>query len=355
MPAAAAATVAERIRTDALALGFDAVAMGPVDTARDGERLRRWLDEGMAGTMDWMRRNPDRRADASRTLQGARSVVAVALRHDPGRTPGAEPAPAEGPPRGFIARYARGRDYHRVLAVKLRRLRDAVVRAGGPGTRAYWSLDYGPLMDRALARNAGLGFFGKSTSLIRPGLGSYFVLGEVVTDLDLPADAPRAGSCGTCARCIEACPTRAILGPHVLDARRCISYLTIEHRGTIPEDLRPALGTMVFGCDICQEVCPWNRFARPASEADLRPRALAVDPDLIRMAAMTEAEWKAAFRGMAVLRAGWSGFRRNLALALGNAGDPVGLPALRGLASCGDPLVEEHARWSISRMDCGNK
>ena len=344
-------TAAERIRAAARDLGFDEVALGPIDVGADAERLRAWLREGMAGTMEWMERSADRRSDPRRVLEGARSVVAVALVHDPGRTPGPEPRSAAGTPRGFFARYARGRDYHRVMETKLRRLRDAVIEAGGPGTRAWWSLDHGPLMDRALARNAGLGFFGKSTSLIRPGLGSYFVLGEVVTDLALPADAPRAGSCGSCERCIADCPTRAIVAPYRVDARLCISYLTIENRGPIPEDLRPLVGTMVFGCDVCQEVCPWNRFARPASDADLRPREVAVDPDLIRLASMGEEEWRAAFRGMAVLRTGWSGFRRNVAVALGNAGERAAIPALRALAACGDPLVEEHAWWAISRLD----
>ncbi len=342
--------IAERIRAEALALGFDAVGMGPIDVEADGERLRRWVAEGCAGEMGYLVRSVGRRADPAAVVPGVRSVVAVALSHDPGRTPGREPA-AAGPPRGFIARYARGRDYHRVLEGRLRVLADAIRRAGGPGTLARWTVDHGPFLDRALARSAGLGFFGKSTSLIRPGLGSYFVLGLVVTSLDLPADRPRAGSCGGCTACIEACPTGAITGPFRVDARRCISYLTIELRGPIPEELRPAIGTMVFGCDVCQEVCPWNRFARPASVADLRPRGLAVDPDLGRLAALSETAWEEEFRGSAVRRAGYRGFRRNVAVALGNTRDPAALPALRALAACGDPLVEEHARWGIKTID----
>jgi epoxyqueuosine reductase len=263
------------------------------------------------------------------------------------------PGVPEDPSRGVIARYARGRDYHRVLETKLKRLRDAVVRAGGPGTRALWAVDHTPVMDRALARGAGLGFTGKNTMLIGPRTGSYFALGEVLTTLDLPRDPPSGGSCGTCVRCIDACPTGAITGPYRVDARLCISYLTIELRGPIPEALRPAVGTMVFGCDLCQEVCPWNRFARPASSADLRP--LAPAPDLLALAAMTEGGWRAAFSGSAVLRAGWSGFRRNVAVALGNCGDPAALPALRALATCGNALVEEHARWGIRRYDESNK
>jgi epoxyqueuosine reductase len=207
-----------------------------------------------------------------------------------------------------------------------------------------------PVLDRALARGAGLGFFGKNTMLIRPGTGSWIVLGAVLTNLDLPPDAPPAGSCGTCRNCLDACPTGAFPAPFVLDAGRCVSYLTIENRGPIPEALRPGVGTMVFGCDLCQEVCPWNRFARPASAADLRPRSLGTDPDLLALAALDEAGWRAAYAGSAVLRTGWAGFRRNVAVALGNAGDPAGLPALRALAACGEPLVEEHARWGIERL-----
>lgn len=298
-----------------------------------------------------MTRDPEKRADPRLFLPGARSVVAVALRHDPGEAPGREPG--DGTPRAFIARYARGRDYHRVLETKLKRLRDAVVRAGGPGTRGLWAVDHTPVLDRALARGAGLGFTGKNTMLIAPRSGSYFLLGEVLTTLDLPRDPPSAGSCGTCERCIDACPTGAITGPFRLDARLCISYLTIELEGPIPEPLRPAVGTMVFGCDLCQEACPWNRFARPASSSDLRPSAPA--PDLVALAGMDEEGWRAAFAGSAVLRAGWTGFRRNVAVALGNCGDRSALPALRALAACGDPLVEEHARWSIRRFDEADK
>jgi epoxyqueuosine reductase len=364
-----APSVADRIRASARKIGFDAVGFGPAAAGPDGGRLLGWLREGLAGEMGYMARDPEIRADPRQFLPGARSVVAVALRHDPGRATAAAPpaaAPqgraAQGQPdnplgalRGSIARYARGRDYHRVLESRLKRLRDAVIRAGGPGTEALWAMDHTPVLDRALARAAGIGFFGKNTMLIRPGTGSYFVLGEVLTNLALPPDRPAEGSCGDCVRCLDACPTKAIVAPFRVDARLCISYLTIELRGPIPEALRPAVGTMVFGCDVCQEVCPWNRFARPASAADLRPREVAVEPDLLRLAAMTEGEWRAAFAGSAVLRAGFPGFRRNVAVALGNSGDRAALPGLRALASCGDPLVEEHARWGIHRLDGSNK
>jgi epoxyqueuosine reductase len=325
--------------------------------AEDGPRLLRWVEEGRAGAMEYMVTSAARRAHPERVLEGVRSVVAVAMSHDPGRSPGIEPplSDAADRPRGFIARFARGRDYHRVLATRLRRLKDAVLRLGGPGTEAWWSVDHGPVMDRVLARNAGLGFQGKSTSFIRPGLGSYFVLGEVLTNLDLPGEAPAAGSCGTCTRCLDVCPTKAFLGPYDLDPRRCISYLTIEQRGPIPVELRAAIGTMIFGCDLCQEVCPWNRFAAPAAVPDLRSRDDNDAPDLVALAAMDEAAWKERFRGSAVLRAGWSGFRRNLAVALGNSGRRDARPSLEALARCGDELVEEHARWGICRLDDTNR
>lgn len=350
------ASPAAAIRAEALALGFDAVGLGPASVGEDGRRLLRWVGEGMAGEMGYMADTAATRADPGAAFAGARGVVAVALSHDPGRTPGAEPPPpGEGGPRGFIARYARGRDYHRVMETRLRKLKAAVIRAGGPGTRAWWAVDHTPVMDRALARGAGLGFFGKNTMLLRPGLGSYFVLGEVLTTLEFPPDAPRAGSCGTCTACLDACPTGAFTGPFTLDARRCISYLTIEAKGAIPEEFRRAMGTMVFGCDICQEVCPWNRFARPASAADLRPRSVALDPDLLRLAAMDEGEWREAFRASSVLRAGFRGFRRNVAVALGNAGDRRALPLLRAWASGGDPMLAEHAGWAIGRIDEDNR
>jgi epoxyqueuosine reductase len=340
-----------RIRESARRIGFDAVALGTIRPGEEPRRLLDWLRDGLGADLDYMAEAPEDRADPRRRFPWARGVVAVALRHDPGRRPGTEaPAEAEGP-RGFVARYARGDDYHGVLEGRLKRLRDAVVRAGGPGTRAWWATDHAPVLDRALARDAGLGFFGKNTMLIRPGAGSYLLLGEVLTSLELRSDRAPAGSCGTCTRCLDICPTRAFPAPFRLDAGRCISYLTIENRGPIPEGLRRGVGTMVFGCDLCQEVCPWNRFARSASARDLRPRALAADPDLIALAGMGEAEWRAAFRGSAVLRAGWTGWRRNLAVALGNSGDRAALPALRALASCGDALVEEHARWGIESLD----
>lgn len=348
------ATPAERIRAKARALGFAAVGFGPAEHPGDGTRLRRWLDAGHAGSMAYMEETAASRASPDRRFPGVRSVVAVALAHDPGRRDGPPPPSSPGL-RGVIARYARGRDYHPVMEGRLKRLRDAVVRAGGPGTRAWWAVDHVPVMDRALARNAGLGFFGKNTMLLSPRLGSWLLLGEVLTTLDLPPDPAPAGSCGTCTRCLDACPTAAFPAPFVLDARRCVSYLTIENRGPIPEDLRPGVGTMVFGCDLCQEVCPWNRFARKASDADLRPRALTLDPDLLALAALTEVAWREAFRGSAVLRAGFPGFRRNLAVALGNTRDPRALPALRDLAASGDPLVEEHARWGISVIDTSYK
>ena len=343
-------TPSDRIRASARKIGFDAIALGPLGEGDDARRLLEWLRDGLGADLEYMAEEPERRADPRLRFPWARSVVAVALRHDPGQAT----EPARSGPSAFVARYARGADYHGVLERRLKRLRDAVVRAGGPGTRAWWAVDHAPLLDRALARDAGLGFVGKNTMLIRPRAGSYLLLGEVLTSLDLPAGPAPAGSCGTCTRCLDVCPTRAFPAPFRLDAGRCISYLTIENRGPIPEDLRRGVGTMVFGCDLCQEVCPWNRFARPASAKDLRPRALAADPDLVALAAMDEPAWRAAFSGSAVLRAGWSGWRRNLAVALGNSGERAALPALRGLAACGDPLVEEHARWGIRTLDTTN-
>ncbi|MHC4822270.1 MAG: tRNA epoxyqueuosine(34) reductase QueG [Planctomycetota bacterium] len=339
----------ERIRAAALDLGFDVVETGAVELEEDARRLRQWVDDGCAGEMGYMTANLDRRADPAGGYPGVRGVVAVAMFHDPGEKEEATPGP--GSSKGFFARYARGRDYHRVMEPRLKRLRRAVIDIGGKGTEAWWAVDHAPVMDRALARSAGLGFVGKSTSLIRPGAGSYFLLGEVLTTLALPSGAPRAGSCGTCEACIDVCPTDAITAPYRVDARRCISYLTIELKGPIPEELRPAIGTMVFGCDLCQEVCPWNRFARPASDEDLRPREVAVDPDLVTLADMTREEWDGAFRGPAVRRAGYEGFLRNVAVALGNSGHPGAREALLRLESRGLPLVGEHARWAIDRID----
>jgi epoxyqueuosine reductase len=306
--------------------------------------------------MAWMARDPERRGDPRRTLPAARTIISVGIGYYQGGWPDAEAA-SEGSPsadrdalRGKIARYAWGRDYHKRVRKRLIRLARAI---GGilPDARFVAYVDTGPCLDRAWAERAGIGWIGKNTNVIVKGSGSWLFLGELLTDLDLAPDAPAQNHCGTCARCIAACPTGAIVGPYEVDARRCISYLTIEHRGSIPLDLRPGIGTRIFGCDDCQEVCPWNRFAIPSAEPDFAPRPDQQTPALLPLLELDAAAFLSRYQGTAIRRAGRSRFVRNVAVALGNLADPRAVPALgRALLHDEDPLVRGHAAWALGRI-----
>ena len=251
---------------------------------------------------------------------------------------------------GLIARYARYADYHDVLGERLKQLTDFVNELGGEGTRSLWYVDTGPLLERDLAQRAGLGFIGKHTNLISRRLGNWVFLAEIITTLELEPDAPEKNRCGSCARCIAACPTAAITAPFQLDARRCISYLTIELKGSIPLDLRPAIGNRIFGCDDCLEACPWNRFAREGQLMKSHARPELAEPDLLELLSLDEASFKDRFAGTPILRTRRRGLLRNVCVALGNIGDAQALPPLRKAAEDTEPLVCEHARWAIGQI-----
>jgi epoxyqueuosine reductase len=254
-----------------------------------------------------------------------------------------------GPASGEIARYARFSDYHEVLGGRLKELA-AFVNALGGGTRSLWYVDTGPLLERDLAQRAGLGFIGKHTNLISRKLGNWIFLAEIITTLELEADAPEKNRCGSCVRCIEACPTAAITAPFQLDARRCISYLTIELKGSIPEELRPLIGRRIYGCDDCLAVCPWNRFARQGAMMRPHYRPDLAAPDLIELLSLDQAAFERRFAGTPIRRAKRRGLLRNVCVALGNIGDESALPALERAAADAEPLVAEHARWAIGRI-----
>jgi epoxyqueuosine reductase len=252
--------------------------------------------------------------------------------------------------RGWIARYAWGDDYHDVVKARLEDLRARLAADLGPlESRVY--VDTGPVVERAYAAAAGLGAWGKNTCLLHPEHGSWFFLGEVITNLEMEPDAPRADLCGSCTACLEACPTGALVAPYALDATRCISYLTIELKGAIPEEQRPGLGRHVFGCDICQDVCPWNRRRRERGEAGFEPREGLLAPDLDALAVLDEAGFRETFRGSPVKRAKRRGLLRNVCVAIGNSGDAARRPVLERLAADADPLVREHAAWALGRLD----
>ena len=295
----AAATLTESVKALALELGFDLVATGPADPPEHGAALRRWVEAGHAATMGYLERRLEERLDPRRVLPGARSVLCVALNYYQG-----EPADASWRP---VARYAWGRDYHDVIAPRLERLAAHLAEAGGARSRGY--VDTGPVLERDLAARAGLGWVGKNTMLLHPRLGSWFFLGVLLTTAELARDAPLADRCGSCRACLDACPTGAFVAPYVLDARRCISYLTIEHRGDIDPDLQPAMAGWQFGCDICQDVCPWNRKAPTTAEADFVPEA--AYPGAEAVSAMDDADFRRHFAGTPILRAKAAGMRRN--------------------------------------------
>ncbi len=347
-----------RLKRQARALGFELAGIAPARPADGFARLRDWLERGFAGDMEYMSRHAEARRHPQAVLPEVRSVLMVAMSYaaSGGRQPVGESqnrgadAPRS-PVRGRVARYARGSDYHEVLRARLNQLL-AWVQAEAPGCRGRGVVDTSPLLERDFARRAGLGWFGKNTMLIDKRHGSYFLLGALLLDLELQPDPPHAAShCGTCTACLDACPTQAFAGPGLLDSRRCLSYLTIELKGAVPAELRPAMTDWLFGCDICQEVCPWNRKALPGTEPALQPRAdlIALDPE--EVLALSEDEFRRRFRGTALWRARRRGLLRNAALILGNRGAAAALPALRRAADDPEPVIREAARWAIERIE----
>ncbi|HEV8640471.1 MAG TPA: tRNA epoxyqueuosine(34) reductase QueG [Methylomirabilota bacterium] len=323
-------------------LGFDRVAVGPAAPPEHAAAFDRWLDAGHAGTMDYLARTRAERVDPSRLLPGARSIVAVALNYNP--APGS--ATDDWRP---VARYARGRDYHDVIRPRLRALAAFIDEAAGPGIRSRVAVDTSAVLERDLAAQAGLGWIGKNTNLLSPELGSYFFIGIVLTTATLDAEARQPDRCGACTACLDACPTRAFVAPYVLDASRCISYLTIEHRGDIAPELAPAVGDWVFGCDVCQEVCPWNRKAPPTREPALAASA-PLGP-LEALLALDDDAFRARFRGSAISRAKRRGLVRNAAVALGNRRASEARPALRRLLDDDDPVARRAAAWALERIE----
>ena len=334
-----------RVKALALAAGFDRVGIASATPPSQLSAFAAWIASGYAGEMAYLSGQVDRRSDLRVAFPWARSLICVALQYD-SSPPYSIAAPGE---RGWVSRYAWGDDYHDVVGQRLARLRASLLTELGPHeSRTY--VDTGPIAERAYAVAAGLGFWGKNGCVIDLEHGSWLFLGEIVTDLDLAPDAALPGRCGRCTACLDACPTQALVAPYLLDARRCISYLTIEQRGPIPEPFRGPLGRHVFGCDICQDVCPWNRRRRHRGLSAFEPRPGLFAPGLADLAALDAPEFRARFRGSAVARAKRRGLLRNVAVALGNVPEDNRETALRRLASDSEPLVAEQAREALQDL-----
>ncbi len=348
------------LKRQALSLGFDLCGVAPVGDFPELGALPGWLRRGFAGNMTYLNRTAPARQDVRRLLPSARSVVVAACNYNVDRPYSTEVAD---PRQALIARYAWGTDYHEVMGRRLDRLLEWMRGASGDGFEGQRFVDSGPVQERVYAQYAGVGWIGKNTCVINPAIGSWILLGAIVSNAGLEPDAPALDQCGTCSLCLEACPTGALVEPHTLDARRCISYQTIEFKGTIPEADRAGLGSHVFGCDICQDVCPWNATAPRTSSPDWLPREGLDRPTLVGLWSRTDAELESAREGSALSRAGVVRLRRNIAVALGNAGDPAAAGALApaelerrsacGSPSCADPRVAEHAGWTHARLTRG--
>jgi epoxyqueuosine reductase len=329
-------------------LGFQQVGIS--DTALDEHetRLLNWLGRGRHGEMDYMQRHGTRRSRPADLLPGTLRVISARMDYWPPEAADPEGILAD-PARAYVSRYALGRDYHKLLRRRLQRLAERIASVAGPfGYRAF--SDSAPVLEKALAQKAGLGWIGKHTNLLGETCGSWFFLGELYTDLPLPVDAPARNRCGTCQACLQACPTGAIVAPWQLDARLCISYLTIELRGPIPEALRPLIGNRIYGCDDCQLACPWNRFARATDEADFRSRNALDSSTLVQLFAWSREEFTARLQGSAIHRIGYACWLRNIAVALGNAPTTREvIAALERRADDASTLVREHVAWALGR------
>ena len=334
------------IRQRALELGFVDCRFTTAAAPASAGQFQKWIAEKQFGEMFWLERNASKRVDPQRVLPGARSVICLAT----GYETGSQNSEVRGQKSGVIARYARFTDYHDVLGERLKMLVSFIDTVADRNVRSLWYVDTGPVLERDFAQRAGMGFVGKHTNLISRKYGNWIFLAEILTTLELEPDAPEMNHCGKCTRCIAACPTNAITAPFELDARKCISYLTIELKGPIPVELRPLIGNRIFGCDDCLAACPWNRFARESSLMKPHARPDLAQPDLIELLLLDEAGFKSRFAGTPMLRTKRRGLLRNVCVALGNTGDATALPHLEKAAHDSEPLIAEHARWAIQQI-----
>ncbi|MDE0016283.1 MAG: tRNA epoxyqueuosine(34) reductase QueG [Candidatus Poribacteria bacterium] len=338
----------QQIHAHANKLGFELVGITPAARSETIARYRQWIENGYAGKMGYLERHLPLKVDVRQLLTEAKSVISLAMNYytlDPPK------ALAEDPARGQISRYAWGDDYHDVIRQRLSELVDFIKKIAQTELKTRICVDTAPIIEREYAQKAGIGWIGKNTNLIHWRSGSWYFLAEVLINIDLESDtAPLRGSCGTCTRCIEACPTDAIIEPNLLDSRLCISYLTIELKESIPKALRPKIGNLIFGCDICQEVCPWNSKAVPTDEPAFQPRDGNLSPKLLSLIGMTQQEFSRRFKGSPIKRTKRRGFLRNVLVAIGNWGEPRAVPALKNALTDDEPLVRSHAAWALGKI-----
>ncbi|WP_223787537.1 tRNA epoxyqueuosine(34) reductase QueG [Marinicella meishanensis] len=342
-------TLKSDIQSWALALGFQQMGVSDIDLSAAGEHLNHWLEQQYHGAMDYMHRHGSKRYQPDQLVPGTVSIISVRLDYmDTGLTPYQQLT--EQPHKAAISRYALGRDYHKVLRAKLKKLTEQISEAIGPfGHRVF--TDSAPVMEKAIAEKAGLGWIGKHSNLLNKNTGSYFFLGEIYTDLPLPPDPAATFHCGSCTQCLQDCPTEAIVAPFQVDARRCISYLTIENQGPIPEEFRKAMGNRIYGCDDCQVVCPWNKFTQDTQVADFAPRHGMDDIELLALFQWTEREFLSNTEGSPIRRIGYDAWQRNIAVALGNAEpDAATIQALQAKLLTASPMVKEHIEWALAEL-----
>jgi epoxyqueuosine reductase len=346
--------LADDIRRWGTEIGFQAIGIGDIDLARAEVRLVEWLRQGFHGEMRYMQRHGERRSRPGLLVPGTVSVISARMDYLPAEEPDAT-ALLDHPSKAYVSRYALGRDYHKVLRGRLRMLARRIEKAIGPhGHRVF--VDSAPVLEKPLAEKAGLGWIGKHTNLIDREAGSWFFLGELYTDIVLPADRAERSHCGSCRACLDVCPTKAIVAPYQLDARRCISYLTIELHGSIPPEFRPLIGNRIYGCDDCQLFCPWNKFAKATGENDFKPRHGLDNAQLTELFAWTEDTWLQKTEGSAIRRIGHERWLRNIAVALGNAASsPQVLAALREKLQHPSELVREHVQWALQQHELRDK
>jgi epoxyqueuosine reductase len=336
----------EQIRQRALELGFDDCGFTSANAPDNAQQFQNWLAENQFGEMTWIERNAEKRIEPQKVLANAKTVICLAASYAQHSE-----SSIQNPETGIVARYARFDDYHDVLAEQLKKLTGFIDSVADRKVKSLWYVDTGPILERDMAQRAGIGFVGKHTNLISRKFGNWIFLSEIITTLELEPDAPEKNHCGKCMRCISACPTRAITAPFELDARKCISYLTIELKGSIPVEFRKAIGNRIFGCDDCLAVCPWNKFAREGQLMKSHLRNDLQQPDLIELISLDEKNFKQKFAGSPILRTKHRGFLRNVCVALGNVGDKSALPVLEKASQNPEPLIAEHAIWAIEQIE----